>query len=591
LTIVAGLAACSSAADDAGIEATSVPAPGLAVAECVDLARAAVSPLQEFVDQYDVLTVAEWNAIDPPPDIAPAQDEVAVNGRAAIERGCDPAIVEAGIEAAIANLDSAGEVGAAIVGALTGEEPLDDSAALQRDAEPTSVVINPGDDLSAILSRVAEGSTLEFAAGTHEFDSTIIVDVGVRLVGVSRATTRIRSSASGAALVFLGPGALEVADLTIEHVGDLPASVMLAIAGPVAINGVELRGGIAGDAEAGGGHGLVFAFDPLPGFPERTPAERAGALVVADSAFVDNERAGVLATGDARPAISGSLVTGNGGCGLCYLDTSGGPVADTTIEGNRIGVQAGDDSAPSIINSSITANSDVGLSIFGASDVDVLGSAIARNGDIAIQVAGTSTSRFAENVIDEHLVGVLATDDAELVLGDNDITNSQVGVQVDGRVMLDVHDNRISAAEIAGLSLAGESAGSVRNNVLEAMPVAGIQIFGAATPDVSGTTISGPGEVGVSFVESAGGSATGNVIAGREIGVQVGGGASPDIVGNTIIDSGVVGILYGDDASGSATSNNISGGDSFRIVVGGSAAPELSDNELNGGEVVRQPGS
>jgi hypothetical protein len=587
LAVVASLAACSSGADDTTSDATT-PRTTLARDECDDLARAAVAPLQEFVDRYDGMMVAEWNALDPPPDVGPVQDDVAAQGRAAVAEGCDPATIEAGIAAAVAQLDSDGEVGAAIVAALNGEElPATSEAGPASDA-PERVLVRSGDDVVDILDDIAAGSTLEFAAGVHEIDQTIVIESAARLEGADRTTTTIRSSAEGAALVFLGAGSLEIEGLTVEHVGDAPASVMLAIGGPVNVTQVALRGAVAGDGGAGG-HGLVYAFEPLDGFPELTPAERAGDLVVSDSEIVDNASAGVLVTGDAEPVISGSLIARNGECGLCYRSESGGSVVASTIEGNRIGAQIEGDATPTIAGGAIVDNVDVGLSIDGGADVSVTGTEIARNGDVGVQLGGRSTPRLEENTIEGQSVGVIATDDVAPVLRGNLVTGGDFGLQVDGRVVLDVVDNRFRSVASAALRLDGASTGRIRGNVLEGMPLAGIQVDGDAAPDISGTTISGAGEVGLSFAGNSAGSATGNSISGRDIGVQVAGRAAPVISGNTIVDSAVVGILYGEEAAGTATRNEIGGADSFRIVVGGNSTPEVTDNDLKGGEVVRDP--
>jgi len=581
------LSACSAGSGDGAPETSS--APSVSEQECADLARAAAAPLQDFVDEYDVLMVAEWNAIDPPPDVAPARDAVAANVRAAIAQGCEPMAVEAGVEAAIGDLESTGEVGAAIVDALNGVDPTGEPVAQERGTVPTTVTVRPGDDLNEILPTVAEGSTLELAAGTHEYDTPIVVDVGVRFVGADRATTTIRSSAEGAGLVFLGSGGLAVEDLTIEHIGESPASVMLAIAGPLTVDGVELRGAVAGDTDAGGGHGLVLAFESLPGFPDLTPEERAGDLVIDDSSFVDNAAAGVLVRGDAEPSISGARVTGNGQCGICYGGRSGGTVDASTIEENPIGIQAADDVSLSVADSTILGNSEVGVSVEGAADVEVVRTDITRNGEIGAQVSGTSTTRFSENVIDEQAVGVLATGDVDLVLIGNVIANGEVGLQVDGRVVLDVHDNRIWASELTGIGTSGDTTGVVRDNLVEGARVAGIQVAGEASLRVASNSISGPGDVGISFAESSGGSVDANTVTGRTVGIQVAGSAAPDVTGNIIVDSGVVGLLYIDEASGIATGNDISGAGEASVLLGGTGVPDVGDNELNGGRVVVQP--
>ena len=120
-----------------------------------------------------------------------------------------------------------------------------------------------------------------------------------------------------------------------------------------------VRGGVVGEsAESGGGHGIVFAFDPIEGFPERSDSERAGPLTIEDTTVTGNAAAGVLSTGRASPQITASTIRDNGGCGLCYVAHSRGSVTDTTVQGNEIGVQAGDNTAPRLRDSTFSGNHD-----------------------------------------------------------------------------------------------------------------------------------------------------------------------------------------------------------------------------------------
>ncbi len=140
--------------------------------ECVEAAAEAVAPLQEFVERYENLSVEEWNALDPPPDVETAQDAVVSIAQAAVDRGCFPATMEERITAEIDEIDGQGEVGRAIAAALRGDGPFLGPPApivestVPRNSVPTTVTLEPGESLPDLLLRLAPGSTVRFAAGS-----------------------------------------------------------------------------------------------------------------------------------------------------------------------------------------------------------------------------------------------------------------------------------------------------------------------------------------------------------------------------------------------------------------------------------------
>ena len=69
------VAACSSAestATDTSLTSTTLPVGAqpflLSDEQCLEAARAAAAPMQQFIDQYGELNIEEWNALDPPPN-------------------------------------------------------------------------------------------------------------------------------------------------------------------------------------------------------------------------------------------------------------------------------------------------------------------------------------------------------------------------------------------------------------------------------------------------------------------------------------------------------------------------------------------
>lgn len=504
-------------------------------ASCRAAARSVVEPAQAMIDEYRSMTVEEFNALTPPPDLAALQEELRQRAADVVADGCVPAFVEQEVLAAVDDLSGEGEVGAALAAALRGDE--DAAARPPRDAEPSQVTVAPGDDVVAVLERVGAGSTVTVAAGSYDIDRTIVIDVGLELIGEGRDETVLASTAEGVALAFIGPGELSVSDVTLRHDGEAPASVVLAIVGGLTLRDVTISGGIAG---ADGGHGVVFAFEDVDGLPSRTAAQRAGELIVEDSSIVDNEAAGMVLSGNADPVVARSTIAGNGTCGVCYTDQSAGTLSSGIVEDN---------------------------------------------GEVGIQISGTSGPVIEATTVRRHRVGVLAADEAAATVTASTFEDNELAVQAVGTARTEVVDNVVLAAAGAGISFRESSSGTVRGNqVTDAVNVA-IEVADDAAPIVDLNTVQGGAGAGISFTGATASSATGNLIVGRSVGIQVGGSATPTLDANTVRDSGNVGVLLAEQSAATVANNVVTGSVQAAAQVTGTSHPQLSGNELSGGEV------
>jgi parallel beta-helix repeat protein len=635
------VAACSSSGDanldvTLGTEAVTTTTSTVPESDCRAVAEHAIVLLQGFVDEYGTLSIDEWNALDPPPDLGNIRDQVVQLAQAAVDLGCDPVTMEAALLESIDDLSGEGPVGEALAAAFRGDDPILGPPApvttttLARDTAPTTVTVEPGDDLDAVLDQVAPGSTVRFAAGTHEFTRPIVVDVDVAFVGAGSHDTVVSSTAEGFAVAFAGPGGFEVRDLTIEHTGTAPASVLLAIDGPVHLQGVVVRGGVAGPDEVGGGHGVVFAFEPVEGFPERSDAERAGELVVDDSVVTDNDAGGVLSTGDAAPTIRGATISANGRCGLCYVGTSAGTIENSIVHDNQIGVQITGEAAPTIVDSTVTASATAGISsegrstpsitntvidgnqigvqvtgesaplirdntivnssqagvaTFGTSEAEVLANVIEDNADVGVQIGESSNPLVEDNIVSGHRVGVAAAAMSTPSLSRNGITDHDIAVQIGGEARATIVDNTIGASTVSAISIVESSTAVVSDNAIADATGVGIQAAGSASVEIRGNSIETDGSIGISFVDDADGVAADNRLRNRSVGIRIGGSASPDVTDNTIRASVEAGIVFAEAATGRATGNDVSGEGAIGVFVSGAAAPELRDNSLTGNSV------
>jgi hypothetical protein len=121
MTAAVALTACATS--ESIRDATPLTSPSLDLAACDELVTAAVGRLQEVIEQYQDLTVEEFNALDEPIDVTPVQAVVQAELQAAADRGCLPELLQRQFDDAVARLHGTGVVGQAVAAALRGEEP------------------------------------------------------------------------------------------------------------------------------------------------------------------------------------------------------------------------------------------------------------------------------------------------------------------------------------------------------------------------------------------------------------------------------------------------------------------------------------
>ena len=552
--------------------------------ECIEAARSAVVPLQEFIDEYGALTAAEWNALDPVPDIGPLEEGLVEDLQVAVDAGCEPGLVDVAVSEELAQLSGSGEVGLALAAALRGDRaPLGPpspvpASTTPRGEEPTTVTIGPDDDLAAVLATLAPGSRLELASGVYEFDQPLVIDVGVEIVGAGRDETFIRSTAADNAVAFLGPGELTIRGLTMEHVGDAPAAVLVSIVGSLFLQDVKITGGQLTEDGQSGGHGIVLAFEAIEGIPDRTDEQLAGEVVVEDSELTANAGGGILITGEASPRIERTTVTENGRCGICYTGSSAGSVIGSRVERNDIGFQIADAASPSIDGNEVAANRTAGAIVVGESAPTFRGNTFTEDLEIGIQVLDSAVPVIEDNVIvGPGTVGISFADDSAGEAVGNDVQQAgTAGFLVGGNAAPSLRDNTLTD-NVVGLVHADDSVGEAVGNTIRGHEVS-VQVTGAARPDILGNIIEDSGDAGALYAGSAAGRFEANTVSGSgSFGVQVGETASPAVVGNVFTAIEVAAILFVDTSTGEASGNECSEG--VGIGVAPTASPNVGTND------------
>lgn len=266
------------------------------------------------------------------------------------ERGCDPLRARVDLVRSLQEIEADGAVADAVLRQVVA------SMAGTAGTTATTVEADVDEDLRALVSTLAPGSTLRLAAGEHRLDGTLVLLAGIEIVGAGREVTTIATSAPDAGVLAITDEVVIVRDLTVEHVGDAPASVVLGgPAASVVVEDAEVRGGRA-DAEGQGGAGvLMFATSDLT-------ESRGTTLELTDVVLSDNDSGGVVLSGRHRISAVRPTITGSGQCGICFLDSSDGSVEDGRFDDNAVGIVATGRATP-LVRAAEVSGGEVGIQI------------------------------------------------------------------------------------------------------------------------------------------------------------------------------------------------------------------------------------
>ena len=370
------------------------------------------------------------------------------------------------------------------LGRLTGGTPVQDAVADTFRSDPlgtidpsdsaaSEIVVNSTAQLLSVLATAGSGSTIRIAEGTYALTTPLVALRPVTLVGAgdgsdpdSPATT-LTSRAAGATLVAATGGNLVLSDLAIEHAGDEPASVVVVAGGGYRFERVQLSGGVAQDGT--GGYGVVLR-------PASSPLTPTGdSRVLTDVTLTENEGGGLVIAGGEEPTIAGVRVVGTAGCGLCWVESAGGTVSDSTVTQARIGLRVDNEADP-------VAS---GLRIDGAP------------------------------------VGVAFTGTGSPEVTDSTITGAEIGVQVTGSGSPVLAANRVQRATEIGIRLSGTSKTTLEGNQVSGKTKVAVATVADAASTITGGEVTSTGDVGLIWGERATGSATSVVVRGPALGVQI----------------------------------------------------------------------
>jgi hypothetical protein len=368
---------------------------------CQELSDRLSDVLGDFVSEFDGVDVLRAEQLPPLPSIPELRTESKLVRDRLSGEGCDLRAVADGVRERSAARKPRGllanvvgrTVVANVVHVLEGEPAAKRTKRLQ-----------PADDLGEVTSGLPAGSVVRLPAGEVRVDEPVVLLQDIRLVGEGRDDTRIVSSARGAAVVLTAPGTAAFEDLSVAHEGDSSASLLLARSGTMKLHGVHLTG-----ASLGGRSPSDRPDDPLIG-GSGIVLDGGDELSVTASQITDNDVAGVLVSGSARPALSDVTITGSDTCGMCFLGGAAGTVTSSTISDNGVGVLVTDRAAPTFEATRISDNTRAGVVAQERSHPVLRDVVLASNGPQGVAAFGTASPSLLDSVVTGHGESGVASD-------------------------------------------------------------------------------------------------------------------------------------------------------------------------------------
>ncbi len=202
--------------------------------------------------------------------------------------------------------DIAVALGAAIYGARQDQKTNATNSAAIREHRLDA----KGPSLSELLKRARDRDVIIIPAGDWYLPEGVVIDKPLVLRGEGAARSRLWSEAEGYVLCFRGAGPWRLEELTVEHVGNRWADVVVVEGGQIEIRNCVCRGGVWDEPNQRGGSGIWL----------RGTARG----VVSGCVCGSNGLHGIAVSGQAEVLLEGNTCENNTRSGIAYWDSAGG---------------------------------------------------------------------------------------------------------------------------------------------------------------------------------------------------------------------------------------------------------------------------
>ena len=225
------MAACTGASDT---PTSTTESAGALRVRCSVIGSELINELQLYVDGF-----ASYSLADLPdgqvPGLADIEIRIGQSRSDAEAEGCDMAAFSTDLANSARRLQGQGPVGRPLAASLRGDPPSTDAGAVTR-------TVGIHDDLAGVIATAGPGSRITLEPGIYQISELLLIDRPITILGPATGETVIRSTAKDAAVMIPSAGSLVMENISIEHVGNSPASVLVAAGGDVDLGAVVLPG-------------------------------------------------------------------------------------------------------------------------------------------------------------------------------------------------------------------------------------------------------------------------------------------------------------------------------------------------------------
>jgi parallel beta-helix repeat protein len=549
---------CTGASD--APTSTTDPAEALRV-RCAEIGSVLIDDLQEYVDGFATYTLEDLTDGEVP-GLTEIEAQIDQSRATAEGHGCDMAVFSDDLIASAMTLTGEGPVGRPLAASLRGDPPVDESEAITR-------TLTPDDDLAEVVATAGPGSHITLTSGTYQVAETLFIDRPITIDGPTAGTATIASSARNAAVIVSSSGSLVLENVTVEHVGEEPGTVIVGASGDIFLDRVVISGGVVDEESGADGHGIALTTAP-------DDLGNESVVTIISTTISDNAAIGIAVFGVSRPAIEGSTIVDNEACGACFFDQSSGTISESTIARNQIGFGSSGFSRPRIEYNTIEANLDAGGIVEDEANPQIVWNDFENNSPSGIEIGGDSGPTIRSNSISGSERSIIIADEAHPLINSNTFKEDDIAVSLAGTSRPVVESNTFTGSALAAILAAEEATGTIRDNSIEVVDI-GIQVGGDASPTITGnslTSLAGEEGIGVLYVEQASGTLSNNRYSELANGIQVGDSASVEIDSETITDLTSAAVLITGSSSVTLAELTIGGAD-FGIFVDEEATAEI----------------
>ncbi|MDX2004311.1 MAG: right-handed parallel beta-helix repeat-containing protein [Meiothermus sp.] len=420
----------------------------------------------------------------------------------------------------------------------------------------------PGADLTSILARAPEGSTVTLAAGEYRVGRGLLVSGTVTVRGQGRARTLITASTGDYVLRYAGRGRLRLQGLTLAYNGTGASDVAQVTRGELELSDCAVRGGRTRPQEPELGVGVF--------------ASGMGKLTVRGCQITGNALRGLEAADDAQVSLDSVRVEGNQSSGLSFYGKSLGALRSVTIAGNRLhGLELSEQTRVSAEGLSVSAQTGWGVIQFEQAQLTLRGSAIGGNAAGGLRALGGGRIVLENSQLRDNAQGVLLGDfsgDPQQPLtgslsGNTLEANRGLGMEYRGFVEVSAQNNTLRENLLGGMRFVGSTSAEVRGNTVERNGDTGVLIVGAAQPALIENQIREHRRFGVAL----------ETYSTPELTV------TPELRGNTVERNGLYGILV-EAGNALLEANQVRGSAQVGVGLFGEGAVVARQNTVEGNQ-------